>query len=104
MRELVRNDQDSKYLFFGNNGPAIQILSNIENGLGIISLEDISINPLMAEIACKQLAGSDADYAISPRADWPDDWEYNSPPCPKMKLVRFNDDSELLIFALNEKD
>ena len=104
MRELVRNDQDSKYLFFGNNGPAIQILSNIENGLGIISLEDISINPLMAEIACKQLAGSDADYAISPRADWPDDWGYNSPPCPKMKLVRFNDDSDLLIFALDAKD
>ncbi|MEY3424583.1 MAG: hypothetical protein RLZZ285_1308, partial [Actinomycetota bacterium] len=97
-------DQDSKYLFFGNNGPAIQILSNIENGLGIISLEDISINPLMAEIACKQLAGSDADYAISPRADWPDDWGYNSPPCPKMKLVRFNDDSDLLIFALDAKD
>ncbi|MGA0107277.1 MAG: hypothetical protein ACO3IR_08185, partial [Ilumatobacteraceae bacterium] len=82
----------------------IQILSDIENGLGIISLEDISINPLMAEIACRQLAGSDADYAISPRADWPDDWGYNSPPCPKMKLVRFNDDSDLLIFALDAKD
>ena len=104
MRELVRKDQDNEYLFFGNNGPAIQILSNIENGLGIISLEDISINPLMAEIACKQLARSDADYVISPRADWPDDWEYNSPPCPRMKLVRFNDDSELLIFALSAKD
>ena len=104
MRELVKNDQDNEYLFFGNNGPAIQILSNIENGLGIISLEDISINPLMAEIACKQLARSDADYVITPRADWPDDWEYNSPPCPKMKLVRFNDDSELLIYALNAKD
>ena len=104
MRELVKNDQDNEYLFFGNNGPAIQILSNIENGLGIISLEDISINPLMAEIACKQLARSDADYVISPRADWPDDWEYDSPPCPKMKLVRFNDDSELLIYALNAKD
>lgn len=104
MRELVIKDQDNEYLFFGNNGPAIQILSNIENGLGIISLEDISINPLMAEIACKQLARSDADYVISPRADWPDDWEYNSPPCPRMKLVRFNDDSELLIFALSAKD
>ena len=104
MRELVNNDQDNEYLFFGNNGPAIQILSNIENGLGIISLEDISINPLMAEIACKQLARSDANYVISPRADWPDDWEYDSPPCPKMKLVRFNDDSELLIYALNAKD
>ena len=104
MRELVKNDQDNEYLFFGNNGPAIQILSNIENGLGIISLEDISVNPLMAEIACKYLARSDADYVISPRADWPDDWEYNSPPCPKMKLVRFNDDSELLIYALNAKD
>ena len=104
MRELVKNDQDNEYLFFGNNGPAIQILSNIENGLGIISLEDISINPLMAEIACKQLARSDADYIITPRADWPDDWEYDSPPCPKIKLVRFNDDSELLIYALNAKD
>ena len=104
MRELVKNDQDNEYLFFGNNGPAIQILSSIENGLGIISLEDISINPLMAEIACKQLARSDADYIITPRADWPDDWEYDSPPCPKMKLVRFNDDSELLIYALNAKD
>jgi hypothetical protein len=103
MRELVENDPDNEYLFFGNNGPAIEILSNIENGLGIISLEDISINPLMAEIACRQLASSNANYVISPRADWPDDWEYNSPPCPKMKLVRFNDDSELLIFALNEK-
>jgi hypothetical protein len=104
MSELVGNDQENEYLFFGNNGPAIQILSNIENGLGIISLEDISINPIMAEIACRQLLDSDADFAISPRADWPDDWEYDSPPCPNMKLVRFNDDSELLIFALNAKD
>lgn len=104
MRELVRNDRRNKYVFFGNNGPAIQILSDIENALGIISLEDISINPLMAEIACKQLTRSDADFAITPRADWPDDWEYNSPPCPNMKLVRFDDNSELLIFALDAKD
>ena len=104
MTELVADDSSNKYVFFGNNGPAIGILSNIENGLGIISLEDISINPLMAEVACKTLGKSDAAFAITPKSDWPDDWEYTSPPCPKMKLVRFNDDSELLIFEINEKE
>ena len=104
MTELVADDSSNKYVFFGNNGPAIGILSNIENGLGIISLEDMSINPLMAEVACNGLEKYDAAFAITPKSDWPDDWEYTSPPCPKMKLVRFNDDSELLIFEINEKE
>ena len=104
MTELVADDSSNKYVFFGNNGPAIEILSNIENGLGIISLEDISANPLMAEVACKTLLKSDAAFAITPKSEWPDDWEFVNPPCPKMELVRFNDDSELLIFAINKEE
>ena len=104
MTELVADDPSNKYVFFGNNGPAIEILSNIENGLGIISLTDISINPLMAKVACKTLGKSGADFAIAPKVDWADDWEYTSPPCPKMKLVRFNEDSELLIFEINKEE
>ena len=101
---LVEERADKKYLFFGNNGPAIETLSGVENGLGIISLEDIGINPLMAKVACSLILESDAHFLVSPKSDWPDDWSFNSPPCPGLTLVEFNDDSELLIFAINTRD
>ena len=103
MTELVANDSSNKYVFFGDNGPAIEILSKIENGLGIIALVEME-KPLMAELACSALVKSDAVFAIIPKSEWLLDWEYSSPPCPEMKLVRFNDDSELLIFEINQEE
>ena len=85
-------------------GPAIETLSGVENGLGIISLEDVGINPLMAKVACSLIPESDAHFLVSPKSDWPDDWSFNSPPCPGLTLVEFNDDSELLIFAIDKRD
>jgi len=97
---LVERNSDLRFLYLGNNGPAIELLSGIENGLGIISLEDSTINPLMNEVACRVIDRSSADRVIAPKSDWPDDWAYNDPPCSRLKLIEFSDESDLLIFEI----
>ncbi len=102
MTELVAGDSSNEYVFFGDNGPAIEILSNIENALGIIALVEME-KSVMAKLACNALVKSDAAFAIIPKSEWLHDWEYSSPPCPEMKLVRFKENSELLVFEITKK-
>ena len=93
LMSIVETNPETRYVYLGNNGPAMEILTGVENGLGISLLKDLRINPEMARVGCKPLTFLDADVILVPVSDWPE--EPNEAPCPGLRLVRFDSQSKL---------
>ncbi|MFM7763983.1 MAG: hypothetical protein ACKO73_13620, partial [Acidimicrobiaceae bacterium] len=101
MIEIVSSDPTNKYLYMGNDGPAFEMMSGVENGLGIILLQDLLIGEDLTEVGCAPALNSGADFALVPKSDW-----INPPtktPCSGFDLQPVDPDSEFLIYAIPSK-
>jgi hypothetical protein len=101
MIEKVNSDPSKKYLYMGNDGPAIEMMSGVENGLGIILLQDLLIGQDLTDVGCAPALNSGADFALVPKSDW-----VNPPtktPCAGFDLQPVDPDSEFLIYAIPGK-
>jgi hypothetical protein len=101
MIEIVNSDPSKKYLYMGNDGPAFEMMSGVENGLGIILLQDLLIGQDLTDVGCAPALNSGADFALVPKFDW-----VNPPtktPCAGFDLQTVDPDSEFLIYAIPGK-
>ena len=101
MNAIVLENPTNSYIYMGNDGPAFQILSGVENGLGIISVEDLLISPDIREFGCAPAFKSGADFALIPKADWANPPE--PAPCDGFVLQPVDPDSEFLIYQIPSK-
>ena len=101
MVEIVGENGSNRYLYMGNDGPAFEIMSGVENGLGIILLQDLLISNELTRVGCLPALNSGADFALVPKGDW-----VNPPsriPCPGFVLLPPDIDSEFLIYEIPSK-
>ena len=101
MVEIVGENGSNRYLYMGNDGPAFEIMSGVENGLGIILLQDLLISDELTRVGCLPALNSGADFALVPKGDW-----VNPPsriPCPGFVLLTPDIDSEFLIYEIPSK-
>jgi hypothetical protein len=101
MVEIVDENSSNKYLYMGNDGPAFEIMSGVENGLGIVLLQDLLISEELTRVGCLPALNSGADFALVPKGDW-----VNPPsriPCPGFVLLPPDIDSEFLIYEIPSK-
>ena len=101
MVEIVGENGSNRYLYMGNDGPAFEIMSGVENGLGIILLQDLLISEELTRVGCLPALNSGADFALVPKGDW-----VNPPsriPCPGFVLLPPDIDSEFLIYEIPSK-
>ena len=101
MVEIVGENGSNRYLYMGNDGPAFEIMSGVENGLGIILLQDLLISDELTRVGCLPALNSGADFALVPKGDW-----VNPPsriPCPGFVLLPPDIDSEFLIYESPSK-
>jgi hypothetical protein len=101
MVEIVDENSSNKYLYMGNDGPAFEIMSGVENGLGIVLLQDLLISDELTRVGCLPALNSGADFALVPKGDW-----VNPPsriPCPGFVLLPPDIDSEFLIYEIPSK-
>ena len=101
MVEIVGENGSNRYLYMGNDGPAFEIMSGVENGLGIILLQDLLISDELTRVGCLPALNSGADFALVPKGDW-----VNPPsriPCPGFVLLPPDIDSEFLIYEIPSK-
>jgi hypothetical protein len=82
--ELRDQDSGTKYVFMGNDGPAISMLSGVKNGLGIILARDLLISDEIREVGCRPALNSQADFALVPKGDW----DLPNVPCPGFILSK----------------
>jgi hypothetical protein len=101
MIEIVTSDQSKKFIYMGNDGPAFEMMSGVENGLGIILLQDLLIGEDLTEVGCTPALNSGADFALVPKSDWVN--PPNRIPCAGFDLQPVNPDSEFLIYAIPSK-
>jgi hypothetical protein len=83
----------------GNDGPAISLLSGVENGLGIILLKDLLIGDELREAGCRPALNSGADFILVPKGDWDQPEE----PCPGFVQFEPEVDSPFLFFKIPTK-
>ena len=98
--EIVRSDFDNQYAYIGDNCVAIEILSDIECGLGILDLaafDEVVFNTR----ACEPMVRSGADYALIEKAVWTN--TFADPPCAGFKLLPIDSASEFLIYEIPSK-
>lgn len=101
MLQIVLENSESSYVYMGNDGPAFEVMSDVPNALGIISVEDLLVSKKLREVGCAPAFKSGADYALVPKADWA-----NPPlpaPCSGFILEDLNPNSEFLIYAIPSK-
>ena len=101
MIEIVNSDPSKKYIYMGNDGPAFEMMSGIENGLGIILLQDLLIGQDLTKVGCAPALNSGADFALVPKFDWVN--PPNKIPCAGFDLQPVDPDSEFLIYAIPSK-
>ena len=94
-------DQDSgtKYVFMGDYGPAISMLSEVKNGLGLILIRDLLISEEIREVGCRPALNSQADFALVPKGDW----DQPSVPCPGFVLSESDGDSPFEFYKIPTK-
>jgi len=97
--ELRDERPDFSFVYMGNDGPTISLLSGVENGLGIILLKDLIINSEIEELGCRPATNSGADFALVPKVDW----GLAEPPCPGFVLFEPEEDSPFLFFRIPSK-
>lgn len=99
--QIAIDNPENSYVYMGNDGPAFEVMSNVPNALGIISVEDLLVSKKLKEVGCAPALKSGADFALVPKADWA-----NPPlpaPCNGFTLQDFNPNSEFLIYAIPGK-
>ena len=101
MIEIVSSDPSNKYIYMGNDGPAFEMMSGVENGLGIILLQDLLISEDLTDVGCAPALNSGADFALVPKFDWVN--PPNKIPCAGFDLQPVDPDSEFLIYAIPSK-
>ncbi|MFM8775919.1 MAG: hypothetical protein ACKOEH_03360, partial [Actinomycetota bacterium] len=97
--ELRDQQPDFSFVYMGNDGPTISLLSGVDNGLGIILLKDLVINDEIQALGCRPALNSGADFALVPKVDW----GLAEPPCPGFVLFEPPDDSPFLFFRIPSK-
>lgn len=101
MLQIVESNPQNSYVYMGNDGPAIELMSGVENGLGIILLQDLLISEDLTAVGCAPSLKSGADLALIPKADWVN--PPNRTPCPGFKLLPIDANSEFLIYEIPGK-
>jgi hypothetical protein len=94
--ELRDQGSGIKYVYMGDNGPAISMLSGVRNGLGLILIKDLLIGDEMREVGCRPALNSQADFALVPKGDW----DLPNAPCPGFVLHEPDGDSPFLFFKI----
>jgi hypothetical protein len=94
--ELRDQDPETNYVYMGNDGPTISILSGVKNGLGIILLKDLLIGDELREVGCRPALNSHADFALVPKGDW----DQPGTPCPGFVQFEPQVESPFLFFKL----
>jgi hypothetical protein len=97
--ELRDQNSETTYVYMGNDGPAISMLSGVENGLGIILLKDLLISGELREAGCRPALNSQADFVLVPKGDWDQPVE----PCPGFVEFEPEVDSPFLFFKISTK-
>jgi hypothetical protein len=101
MLQIIIDNPKNEYVYMGNDGPAYEVMSDVPNALGIISVEDLLVSKRLNEVGCAPAFESGADYALIPKVDWA-----NPPlpaPCDGFVFAGLNPDSEFLIYAIPSK-
>jgi hypothetical protein len=101
MVKIVEDNGSNRYIYMGMDGPAFEILSGVENGLGIILLQDLLISEELTRVGCLPALNSGADFALVPKAEWID--PPLRTPCPGFVLLPPDPYSELLIYEIPSK-
>ena len=97
--ELRDQKPDFKFVYMGNDGPAISIMSDVDNGLGIILIKDLLINDDVRDFGCRPALNSGADVALVPKIDW----DVDDIPCPGFTKFEPEADSPFLFFQIPSK-
>ena len=97
--ELRDQDPGTKYVYMGNDGPAISLLTGVENGLGIILLKDLMIGDELREVGCRPALNSQSDFVLVPKGDW----GQPGAPCPGFVQFEPKEDSPFLFFKIPKK-
>ena len=97
--ELRDQKSDYKYVYMGNDGTAISMMSGVENGLGIILVKDLLIGEELRELGCRPALNSGADFALVPKIDW----DIEDIPCPGFMKFEPIEDSPFLFFRIPSK-
>lgn len=97
--ELRDQESDYKYVYMGNDGTAISMMSGVENGLGIILVKDLLIGEELRELGCRPALNSGADFALVPKIDW----DIKEIPCPGFIKFEPKKDSPFLFFRIPSK-
>ncbi len=97
--DLRDQDSGTTYVYMGNDGPAISMLSGVKNGLGIILIKDLLISDEIREVGCRPALNSQADFALVPKGDW----DLSNVPCPGFVLYEPDGASPFLFFKIPTK-
>ena len=97
--ELRDQNPGTKYVFMGNDGPAISLLTGVKNGLGTILLIDLIGSDELREVGCRPALNSQSDFALVPK----DDWGQPGAPCPGFVQIEPKEDSPFLFFKIPKK-
>ena len=97
--ELRDQKSDYKYVYMGNDGTAISMMSGVENGLGIILVKDLLIGEELRELGCRPALNSGADFALVPKIDW----DIEDIPCAGFIKFESKEDSPFLFFRIPSK-
>jgi hypothetical protein len=97
--DLRDRDSGTKYVFMGDYGPAISMLSGVQNGLGLILIKDLLISDEIREVGCSPALNSQADFALVPKGDW----DLPDVPCPGFVPYEPDGDSPFLFFKIPAK-
>ena len=101
MIEIVASNPETRFVYMGEDGPAFELMSGVENGLGIILLHDLVIGDELTRVGCLPALNSGAQFALVPKADW-----LNPPdraPCEGFTLQPLDPESEFLIYQIPSK-
>jgi hypothetical protein len=99
--EIAESESDYRFIFLGENCVAINLVSGVECGLGVLAMEHLKEPGAFTERACAPSIESGADFALVPKAEWVD--PPSQPPCPGFELTEIDSESSLLKFKIPSK-
>ena len=99
--EIVNSESNYRFMFLGENCVAIDLVSGVDCGLGVLAMEHLKEPGAFTERACAPSIESGADFALVPKAEWID--PPSRPPCPGFELTEIDPESSLLKFKIRSK-
>ena len=99
--EITESEPNFRFIFLGENCVAIDLVSGVECGLGILATEHLKESGVFTARACLPATESNADFALVPKAEWID--PPSRPPCPGFVLTPVDPESTLLKFKIPSK-